>query len=126
MNHTHEGCGAVRDRGRSPQDFYPLDVAQVQCRQSRVEGAAPWNVVHHEQERIELAKAPELWNGAGGTRVGTRSDDDAGAQAERLAEVPRAEIAKDVTVDHLDRRWHVVWRLRYPCRYYLDLLAECG
>src|SRR5262249_14848904 len=70
--------------------------------------------------------APRCRSTAGRVRTPIRESPPPSHRGGRPAEVSPARISEGVTVHQPDRRWHVVWRLRYPCRYYLDLLAECG
>src|SRR5262249_55497092 len=84
MDDADKRRGAVGDRRRSAQDLDALDIAQVQRRQRRVEGAAPRDVIDHQQERVELAQAPEFGNRAGWTDIRALSDDDSCREAKCL------------------------------------------
>ena len=65
VNDADERRRAIGDRRGSAQNFDSLDVTKIERGERRIECAAPRDVVDHEQERVELAQAPEFRDRSG-------------------------------------------------------------
>ena len=96
---------------RTAKDLDALDVAKAQGRQRRIERATPGNIVDDQQERVELAKPPELGDRSCRSRVAARCDLDARRESQRILERCRSEIPQVVARQHFNRGRHLVWRL---------------
>lgn len=119
MTPTNEVAPQVTGRGPS-QDLDALDVPKAQGRDARIEGAAPRDTVNNEQERIELAKTPDLGHGDGGTRVASRCYRDASGKGECLTERRGIAAAQVLSTDHLDGRRNIMRRFGNSRRHDFD------
>src|SRR5206468_7913901 len=89
MNHMDDADERGRAEGhgrRTAKDLDALDVAKAQGRQRRIERATPGNIVDDQQERVELAKPPELGDRSCRSRIAARCDLDARRESQRILE----------------------------------------
>ena len=99
VNDADERRCAIGDRRGSTHDLDSLDVTQIQCGQRRIECAAPRDVVDHEQERVELAQAPELRYRTSRSRIATGCHFHACGERERVSNVGCPDGAERVAID---------------------------
>ena len=88
LHDAHEGCGAEHHRGRALEHLDALHIVHVPGGDHRVERAAPRHAVDHQQEGVELVKAPERRHGAGRTGVAAGGRFHARDQSQRRGHVP--------------------------------------
>lgn len=112
VDHADEARRAVAHGRGALEHFDALDVRDVERRERGRERAAPRNAVDDEQERIELAQAPECGHRRGRTAVAAGRDVDACDERERGSKIVRATRLQLVAGDDRDRRGGVAQRNR--------------
>jgi len=123
LNDADEGCGTVHHRRGAPHYFYAVYIVEADALYRGVEGSAPGDAVHHQQECVELLQTPELDHRTGRTVVGTRGNLDPRHRSQGLAKRGGTPGAEVVAGHDRHGRRNLIGRFGNPRGRDLDVLT---